>query len=172
MTGQALEGSWMQGSASLPLRLTRSTATAAKLPTRPQTPLGPFPYVKPPFAGPEAVLAYCYLEQPSPPVREDRGYVPLHKLPYGRCRPPADDDDLRRRVHPSLPTPRLPKGFHRIRHYGLLAGGTRKAHLDHARPLLGVAPPAPDDPKVVRPEVCPPWPCCGWNAGGLYRALI
>ena len=36
----------------------------------------------------------------------------------------------------------LPKGFHRIRHYGLLAGATRKARLDHIRQLLGVAPPA------------------------------
>ena len=55
----------------------------------------------------------------------------------------------------------LPKGFHRIRHYGLLAGATRKAHLEHARRLLAVAPPAtadaPDEPDDFRP----PCPCCG-----------
>ena len=32
----------------------------------------------------------------------------------------------------------LPKGFHRIRHYGLLAGATRKANLARARELLAV----------------------------------
>ena len=55
----------------------------------------------------------------------------------------------------------LPRGFHRIRHYGLLAGATRKAHLEHARQLLGVATPldneTPDEPTDVRP----PCPCCG-----------
>ena len=35
----------------------------------------------------------------------------------------------------------LPRGFHRIRHYGLLAGTTRKASLALARHLLAVAPP-------------------------------
>ena len=38
----------------------------------------------------------------------------------------------------------LPGGFHRIRHYGLLANGSRKANLALARELLhaGLAPPA------------------------------
>lgn len=47
------------------------------------------------------------------------------------------------------------------RRYGLLAGATRKAHLEHARQLLGVAPPvtaaAPAEPEDARP----PCPCCG-----------
>jgi len=55
----------------------------------------------------------------------------------------------------------LPKGFHRIRHYGLLAGGTRKAHLDRARQLLGVATPAVDDIPAEPPDMRPPCPCCG-----------
>ena len=54
-----------------------------------------------------------------------------------------------------------PKGCHRIHQYGLLAGATRKARLDHVRQLLGVAPPAaadaPDDP----PDIRPPCPCRG-----------
>lgn len=37
----------------------------------------------------------------------------------------------------------LPKGFHCIRHYGLLAGATRKAHLDHDRPVPGRSPSTP-----------------------------
>ena len=34
----------------------------------------------------------------------------------------------------------LPAGFHRIRHYGLLANGARKANLTLARELLNHAP--------------------------------
>jgi hypothetical protein len=34
----------------------------------------------------------------------------------------------------------LPSGFHRIRHYGLLANGTRKSCLALARQLLQVTP--------------------------------
>ena len=35
----------------------------------------------------------------------------------------------------------LPRGFHRIRHYGLLASSARKASIARARKLLGVVPP-------------------------------
>ncbi len=38
----------------------------------------------------------------------------------------------------------LPKGFHRIRHYGLLATGTRAENIDRARQLLGAAVPCGD----------------------------
>ena len=43
----------------------------------------------------------------------------------------------------------LPKGFHRIRHYGLLANGNRADHIAKARELLNVPKPdaIPDDPK-------------------------
>jgi hypothetical protein len=55
----------------------------------------------------------------------------------------------------------LPKGFHRIRHYGVLASAGRKANVARARQLLAV-------PTVVEPaepveltEPRPPCPCCG-----------
>jgi hypothetical protein len=35
----------------------------------------------------------------------------------------------------------LPRGFHRIRRYGLLASATRKANIARARELLAVSPP-------------------------------
>src|SRR5690606_5787823 len=55
----------------------------------------------------------------------------------------------------------LPRGFHRIRHYGLLAGGTRKHALALARDLLEVAL-APVDPAAEEPaDQRPPCPCCG-----------
>ena len=55
----------------------------------------------------------------------------------------------------------LPRGFHRIRHYGLLASSTRKARLKRARQLLAVAPPAPEEPPADQPDPRPPCPCCG-----------
>jgi hypothetical protein len=58
----------------------------------------------------------------------------------------------------------LPKGFHRIRHYGLFANGNRAANIARARQLLGVAPSiveheqekaaAPDEPHLL-PCPCP-----------------
>jgi hypothetical protein len=55
----------------------------------------------------------------------------------------------------------LPRGFHRIRHYGLFAGTTRKANLASARELLAAAPP-PDDAAPEEPlDTRPPCPCCG-----------
>jgi hypothetical protein len=45
----------------------------------------------------------------------------------------------------------LPRGFHRIRHYGLLASSARKASLTRVRELLAVAPP-PDAGRAAR---CP-----------------
>ena len=55
----------------------------------------------------------------------------------------------------------LPSGFHRIRHYGLLASSARKDSLALARALLDAAPsPEPDTADDVI-EVHPPYPCCG-----------
>ena len=56
----------------------------------------------------------------------------------------------------------LPKGLHRIRHYGLLAGPARAGNLDRMRELL--ATPVPAAAKIEahasdRPEQ--PCPCCG-----------
>ena len=60
----------------------------------------------------------------------------------------------------------LPKGFHRIRHYGLFANGNRAANIARARELLAV--PAPRRARGARsrssdePRVLPrPCPCCG-----------
>ena len=60
----------------------------------------------------------------------------------------------------------LPRGFHRIRHYGFLTGSNRTAGLDHIRAVLGVpAPPRPSadapDPQDSPGQARPPYPCCG-----------
>jgi len=61
----------------------------------------------------------------------------------------------------------LPKGFHRIRHYGLLANGNRTEAIARARELLSVAVVEKDDAPggaeaANDPQVLPgPCPCCG-----------
>jgi hypothetical protein len=61
----------------------------------------------------------------------------------------------------------LPSGFHRIRHYGLLASGTRAANIARARELLAVPvssqpPDSADTPAADQPRMLPrPCACCG-----------
>jgi hypothetical protein len=61
----------------------------------------------------------------------------------------------------------LPKGFHRIRHYGLFAGTKRAANLAKARALLGVTAPTSKDKDTDTTDLDMPhrhWspcPCCG-----------
>src|SRR5216684_2165845 len=75
----------------------------------------------------------------------------------------------------------LPRGFHRIRHYGLFASGNRAETLARARELLGLATPAAEaaveiDPAAAQP-LAQPCPCCGgrmfvietFEAGGQPR---
>ncbi len=60
----------------------------------------------------------------------------------------------------------LPNGFHRIRHYGLLASALRAANIARARELIAAVqdPPSTTTPtaagvaETIRP---PPCPCCG-----------
>ena len=56
----------------------------------------------------------------------------------------------------------LPKGFHRIRHYGLLASGNRAANIAHARKLLAV-PPRPKEPEMPK-AVIDNLACCHVHA--------
>jgi hypothetical protein len=126
-------------------------------------------YAKPPFAGPEAVLAYLsrYTHRVaisnSRLIRFDEGGVTFRYKDYRRgvsdrqqVMTLGADEFIRRFLLHALP-----RGFHRIRHYGLLAGATRKAHLERARQLLAVAPPAADDTPVEPSDTRPPCPCCG-----------
>jgi len=58
----------------------------------------------------------------------------------------------------------LPGGFHRIRHYGLLANSNRRDSLALVRELLHVAPPPPDEPADdPSPAPAPTFVCvhCG-----------
>lgn len=60
----------------------------------------------------------------------------------------------------------LPKGFHRIRHYGLFASGVKAKNLERMHELIGMAPAPPPEPEQATatdaPDVLPtPCPCCG-----------
>jgi hypothetical protein len=46
----------------------------------------------------------------------------------------------------------LPKGLHRIRHYGLFANGSRAENVGRARELLGVPPLATNPEKPTETE--------------------
>jgi hypothetical protein len=125
-------------------------------------------YAKPPFAGPEAVLAYLsrYTHRVaisnSRLLRFDDAGVAFRFKDYRRngsdrqqiMALEADEFIRRFLLHD------LPRGFHRIRHYGLLASGTRRDNLERARQLLEIAPPAKDAPAEPI-ETRPSCPCCG-----------
>lgn len=101
-------------------------------------------YAKPPFSGPQAVLAYLsrYTHRVAISNRRlvsfDEAGVTFRYKDYRRDGTDrhramtlhADEFIRRFLVHV------LPDGFHRIRHYGLLASAGRKANLARARELL------------------------------------
>ena len=132
-------------------------------------------YSKRPFGGPEAVLAYL------------SRYT--HRVAIANSRLIALDDTgvtftwkdyrikgLRRFKVMTLDTHEfirrflihvLPRSFHRIRHYGLLASGARAATIARARELLAM-PPRASEPDTVEttngndpPTLDYPCPCCG-----------
>ena len=126
-------------------------------------------YAKAPFAGPEAVLAYLsrYTHRVaisnSRLIAFDGNEVTFRYKDYRRAGADrqqimtlfADEFIRRFLIHV------LPRGFHRIRHYGLLASSARKNCLAHVRDMLGVAP-APEEPLVEKAsDQRPPCPCCG-----------
>jgi Putative transposase/Transposase zinc-binding domain len=132
-------------------------------------------YAKKPFGGPQAVLAYL------------SRYT--HRVAISNRRLISVDDtgvtfkwkDYRiegqaRHKTMTLPTHEfirrflmhvLPRGFHRIRHYGLLASGNRAANIAQARELLAapsrsIEPNTAEAAEVGEPRVLPrPCPCCG-----------
>ena len=130
-------------------------------------------YAKEPFAGPKQVLRYLsrYTHRVAISNRRlisaDENGVTFRYKDYRiegpdryRTMTLTTDEFIRRfLIHV------LPKRFHRIRHYGLLASANRAANIAHARELLAVPPPQPKpataeetDDQSVLPRPCP---CCG-----------
>jgi hypothetical protein len=132
-------------------------------------------YSKRPFGGPEAVLAYLArythrvaISNSRLIALDDKG-VTFKWKDYrieGRDRfkvmTLATHEFIRRfLIHV------LPRGFHRIRHYGLFANGSRADNIARARELLAVPKPQckGDDAQTTetdeRQVLSHPCPCCG-----------
>jgi hypothetical protein len=121
-------------------------------------------YAKRPFAGPAAVLAYLsrYTHRVaisnSRLVSMDGSSISFRWKDYrakGRTRPKTmtlDADEFIRRFLLHV----LPSGFHRIRHYGLLANAHRRDDIASARRLLGVQPLPSDKEEAGSTEMRPP----------------
>ncbi len=132
-------------------------------------------YIKEPFAGPEAVLAYLsrYTHRVAISnqrlINADATGVTFRYKDYradGTARYKTmtlDPHEFIRRFLMHV----LPKGLHRIRHYGLFANGNRAANIARARELLDVPTPANDDGEETtanpaEPQILNfPCPCCG-----------
>lgn len=121
-------------------------------------------YAKRPFAGPDTVLEYLSrythrvaISNQRLVAFDERG-VTFRWKDYrakGRTRHKImtlETGEFMRRFLLHV----LPSGFHRIRHYGLLANPVRRASLAKARELLGLVPEIDaqsDDPGVAIPAV-------------------
>ena len=135
-----------------------------------------FVYSKRPFAGPEQVLAYLsrYTHRVaisnSRLIAADETGVTFSYKDYriegpGRYKAMTlkPGEFIRRfLIHV------LPKGFHRIRHYGLLASGTKAETIARARELIAAATPAQTaqnqqaaDSAAAIDKPAHPCPCCG-----------
>jgi hypothetical protein len=121
-------------------------------------------YCKAPFAGPEQVLRYLsrYTHRVAISNRRlvaaDDASVAFRWKDY-RINGPGRWKTMR--LHPHEFIRRfllhvLPKGFHRIRHYGLFASANRAENIATARALLDVVPPAVDPQQ--QPDVTPDTP--------------
>ena len=132
-----------------------------------------FVYAKRPFAGPRAVLAYLsrYTHRVAISnhrlIAVDRRSVTFKVKDY-RIEGPGRyttmtlgvGEFIRRfLIHV------LPKGFHRIRHYGLFASANRAETIVRVRELLGLATPAAEEAVEIDPAaaqaLAQPCPCCG-----------
>ena len=129
-------------------------------------------YAKPPFGGPEAVLAYLsrYTHRVAISnarlISADAGTVAFRWKDYRikngdrqKTMRLATDEFIRRfLIHT------LPDGFHRIRHYGLLASTGRKANIAKIRALLGAEQVKLEDPPnadIIPLTLREPCPDCG-----------
>ena len=135
-----------------------------------------FVYSKRPFAGPEQVLAYLSRYTHRVAISNSRliaanatgvtfSYKDYRIEGPGRYKTMTlkpDEFISRFLIHV------LPNGFHRIRHCGLLASGTKTETIARARQLIAAVAPAqtvhqqqPPDSAAATDQTTHPCPCCG-----------
>ena len=135
-----------------------------------------FVYSKRPFAGPKAVLAYLarYTHRVaisnSRLIATDETSITFKVKDY-RVQGPGRYTTMTLGSHEFIRRfllHVLPKGFHRIRHYGLLGGGKRDENIAQARQLLAVAAGTATDTEdeasadnATGSVLATPCPCCG-----------
>ena len=156
-------------------------------------------YAKRPFAGPEAVLAYLSRYTHRVAISNSRLLALDERGVTFRWKDYRAKGQARYKTMTLAPAEFmrrfllhvLPSGLHRIRHYGLLANGSRKASLALARELLcapkpALAPGDDEDASVKAPTfVCQhcgramlivqpknrSYPVAGSAGGGVGRLL-
>jgi hypothetical protein len=126
-------------------------------------------YAKRPFGGPEAVLAYLSRYTHRVAIANSRliafnkqgvtfkwkDYRIEGRDRYKRMKLATNEFIRRFLIHV------LPKGFHRIRHYGLFAQSSCADNIARARELLAVAKPEGEPTAAVVDHSKPTCPCCG-----------
>jgi hypothetical protein len=129
-------------------------------------------YCKPPFGGPEAVLAYLSRYTHRVAISNRRLITCDHRGVTFRYKDYRADGPARYKVM-TLATHEfirrfllhvLPKGLHRIRHYGLFANSSRADNIARARELLRAPKPQAEPPDAdgnEPPTLVHPCPCCG-----------
>ncbi len=131
-------------------------------------------YAKPPFGGPEAVLAYLSRYTHRVAISNSRLVSADAQTVTFRWKDYRIKSGDRQKVM-RLATPELirrflihvlPDGFHRIRHYGLLASSARKANITKIRALLcGLRPEQAvalgPEAEIIPLTLREPCPCCG-----------
>jgi len=131
-------------------------------------------YAKPPFGGPKAVLAYLSRYTHRVAISNHRLVSANAQTVAFRWKDYRIKSGNRQKVM-RLATPEfirrflihvLPDGFHRIRHYGLLASSARQANITKIRALLCVRRPEQTTVSGPEAEIIPltmrePCPCCG-----------
>jgi len=130
-------------------------------------------YAKEPFAGPKAVLAYLsrYTHRVaianSRLIRADADSVTFRVKDY-RIDGPGRHTTMTLKPHEFIRRflmHVLPRGQHRIRHYGFLGNGNRAANIARIRELLAALAPTPDTDGTDTAEgprvLALPCPCCG-----------
>jgi hypothetical protein len=126
-------------------------------------------YAKRPFGGPQAVLAYLSRYTHRVAIANSRLIAFDHANVTFRWKDYRAEGSDRQKIM-TLATGEfirrflthvLPQGFHRIRHYGLLASGTRAVNVARARELLAVSKPEAQPPEAAVDSSKPDCPCCG-----------
>ena len=116
-------------------------------------------YAKRPFAGPQAVLAYLSRYTHRVAIANSRLVALDERGVTFRWKDYRDKGDQDKPRHKTMTLSAdefmrrfllhvLPSGFHRIRHFGMLANNGRKEKIALARELLDVAPPAIEAPQA------------------------